>query len=65
MLVKLRFFISLYISNSYLQVTILPFGAFLWERNICCTFATENKNKYNKHKTLEQDERIKVDHKGS
>ena len=30
MLVKLRFFILLYISNSYLEVTILPIGAFLW-----------------------------------
>lgn len=62
MLVKHRFFISLSISISYLQVTILPLGAFLWEWNICCTFAIENKNKYNKHKTLEQDERIKDDH---
>ena len=62
MLVKLRFFILLYISNSYLQVTILPIGAFLWECFFCSTFATENKNKYNKHKTLEQDERIKDYH---
>ena len=62
MLVKLQFFILLYISNSYLQVTILPIGAFLWEWIFCSTFATENKNKYNKHKTLEQDERIKDYH---
>ena len=74
MLVKLRFFILLYISNSYLEVTILPIGAFLWEWIFCSTFASqyrkrllsnENKNKYNKHKTLEQDERIKDYHKGS
>ena len=62
MLVKLRFFILLYISNSYLEVTILPIGAFLWGWIFYCTFATENKNKYNKHKTLEQDERIKDYH---
>ncbi len=48
MLVKLRFFILLYISNSYLEVTILPIGAFLWGWIFCSTFATENKNKYNK-----------------
>ena len=65
MLVKLHFSIRLYISNSYLQVTILPLCAFLWEWIFCSTFAIENKNKYNKHKTLEQDERIKDDHKGS